>query len=328
MVEEYDRGRMCKVKTPDLSVLRASSRALHRGVTRWDVVFVIAIVIIILVVFLPIIVRVRAHSHVTVCQAHLRMIGSAHNVAAIKRHGDGTWVQVPTSGPIRYVGLMDYKHVQDGPRNRSVSIEDYIHKTEALPRELTTSRFIWETLFVSSDSLSYPLTTDNFVCPASDDRAAKGEFIAGQWRLPRDLFDFGDWGTCSYGLQVPFGAVARPGVNAPAHMPLLADKGPWSRLAEVSRGLPTEQRLHYPADGKWTQYNSPNHKGRGQNIFFGDGHIQYATSPLGGVDKDNIYSSWQAPTSGLDHDVRTGHPPSLRDSALLPSGPTDTLIYP
>jgi prepilin-type processing-associated H-X9-DG protein len=44
--------------------------------------------------------------------------------------------------------------------------------------------------------------------------------------------------------------------------------------------------------GQWAA-NSPNHGGRGQNVLFVDGHVQFFTVPTVGVEGDNIFINQQ-----------------------------------
>jgi len=59
--------------------------------------------------------------------------------------------------------------------------------------------------------------------------------------------------------------------------------------------------------------NSESHEDRGQNVLYADGHVDWVTSPLVGIDNDNIYTA------------RTGavvaSPVDGNDSVLLPAQP-------
>lgn len=66
--------------------------------------------------------------------------------------------------------------------------------------------------------------------------------------------------------------------------------------------------------------NSPNHGRAGQNVLFGDGHVEFATTPFVGAKRDNIYTFGD---SGVDHPDRggdgiVGSPAGALDSILLP----------
>lgn len=67
--------------------------------------------------------------------------------------------------------------------------------------------------------------------------------------------------------------------------------------------------------------NSPNHDGEGQNVLYGDGHVEFQLSPYCGAAQDNIYTYGN---SGADHkgaagDGIVGSPVGPNDSILLPT---------
>ena len=59
--------------------------------------------------------------------------------------------------------------------------------------------------------------------------------------------------------------------------------------------------------------NSKNHEDRGQNVLYADGHVNWETSPLVGIDKDNIYVA-------KNGTVNTS-PVDATDTILLPAQP-------
>jgi prepilin-type processing-associated H-X9-DG protein len=66
------------------------------------------------------------------------------------------------------------------------------------------------------------------------------------------------------------------------------------------------------------QGNSRNHRGDGQNILFGDGHVEFNSNPFVGVQRDMIYARRAAATGYVSSDVRNS-PLDLNDSVLLPA---------
>lgn len=86
----------------------------------------------------------------------------------------------------------------------------------------------------------------------------------------------------------------RPGpvfANYSAHLPILADQPPHER-------------------GIILEGNSPNHRGRGQNVLFTDGHITWHTTrQVSPLDLDLFLNENQRPAPGVD----------VNDAALIPS---------
>jgi prepilin-type N-terminal cleavage/methylation domain-containing protein/prepilin-type processing-associated H-X9-DG protein len=64
------------------------------------------------------------------------------------------------------------------------------------------------------------------------------------------------------------------------------------------------------------QGNSNNHGQDGQNVLFGDGHVEFDNNPFVGTDRDNIYTRG-GPTWGTLQDL-VGSPYVANDSVLLP----------
>jgi prepilin-type N-terminal cleavage/methylation domain-containing protein/prepilin-type processing-associated H-X9-DG protein len=63
--------------------------------------------------------------------------------------------------------------------------------------------------------------------------------------------------------------------------------------------------------------NSNNHGKQGQNILFGDGHVEFDNNPFSGTDRDNIYTRG-GPIWGTTQDL-VGSPYIANDAVLLPT---------
>jgi prepilin-type N-terminal cleavage/methylation domain-containing protein/prepilin-type processing-associated H-X9-DG protein len=69
--------------------------------------------------------------------------------------------------------------------------------------------------------------------------------------------------------------------------------------------------------------NSPNHLGEGQNVLFGDGHVEFVQNPFCGTQRDHIYTN--APAAGVTTSRKLPVGPDAipgwyGDSVLLPLG--------
>jgi prepilin-type N-terminal cleavage/methylation domain-containing protein/prepilin-type processing-associated H-X9-DG protein len=67
-----------------------------------------------------------------------------------------------------------------------------------------------------------------------------------------------------------------------------------------------------------TVANSNNHGKQGQNILFGDGHVEFDNNCFSGTDRDNIYTRG-GPTWGTTAQDLIGSPYTANDSVLLPT---------
>lgn len=66
------------------------------------------------------------------------------------------------------------------------------------------------------------------------------------------------------------------------------------------------------------QGNSNNHDEDGQNILYGDGHVEFQTNPFSGVQRDNIYAR-RSGASGFNSVAVIASPYDANDSVLLPT---------
>jgi prepilin-type processing-associated H-X9-DG protein len=66
--------------------------------------------------------------------------------------------------------------------------------------------------------------------------------------------------------------------------------------------------------------NSANHGGEGQNVLYGDGHVEFQTNPYVGAHRDNIYTYGD---SGTDHKGAAG-----TGIVGSPAGPNDSILLP
>ena len=99
-----------------------------------------------------------------------------------------------------------------------------------------------------------------------------------------------------------------------------ADKNPFTTAGQTLRATSAASAMK--------QGNSKNHSQDGQNVLFGDGHVEFANTPMVGVNKDNIYTVNGAtagdpngPNSTSDGTVPTsGSQPAVADDSVLMLG--------
>ncbi len=162
-----------------------------------------------------------------------------------------------------------------------------------------------------------------FICPSSSDEpdhltnAAGAEVPAtrrGNFRHPENL---------SYSYASPFTdavpfSFTSDGVDA--EIILLADKNPGFTCDGIRvKGPAWDAPPFELANG-----NSPNHQRAGQNVLFGDGHVEFEATPYCGVARDNIFTAvaprrLQAEHPPLDVPGYLGHDlgPAYKDDTYL-----------
>lgn len=189
-------------------------------------------------------------------------------------------------------------------------------------RELSTSRLFWM-LIRSGETI--PKT---YVCPVSGDTPNPSKDIG-------KYYDFVDGSHLSYGVHIPFGPpMTRLGDWMDPRLPIAADRGPYVDATVPSPPAPLTDK----SDRKvWAPFNSLHSHGfprDGQSVIFADMHIDFALTPLVGIDHDNIYTvarnnaEGDARIRGESPWIRSAppHAPVDRDGRLLPT--TDSVIFP
>lgn len=150
-----------------------------------------------------------------------------------------------------------------------------------------------------------------YTCPSSG--AVKDDF-GGAGRTAANRSNFSDYRKdLSYSFANPYpddsGVAGKYDLYAASISPFFAtgadiNPGPSGNPAALAVTTASSSR-------QIRQANSPNHGGKGQNVLYGDGHVDWQTTPLAGIKADNIYTNrlGQVMASPVDKD----------DSVLLPT---------
>ena len=136
------------------------------------------------------------------------------------------------------------------------------------------------------------LPVENLICPYND---------VNQWQPdpgpdPRNRSNFTDY---RHNLGYSY---ANPYPDA------VAEGAGYRLMNRMNPALPVAADLN-PGTGGID--NSINHEGRGQNVLYADGHVQWETTPLVGIRGDNIYVNQRG--------MVNASPVDQSDSLLLPS---------
>jgi prepilin-type N-terminal cleavage/methylation domain-containing protein/prepilin-type processing-associated H-X9-DG protein len=166
------------------------------------------------------------------------------------------------------------------------------------------------------------ITSAVFICPASG--ARRDDYGGGiHTALEKSNFPSAEFLSYSYADPYPTKQAAGRGYNlfqndvAP-DFAVAADMNPGSdALTKLTTNL---------SAAELRKGNSLNHSGDGQNVLYGDGHVEFQNSPLCGAHRDNIYTfgdSGNDPVTGAARPTGgegiLGSPVSRDDSVLLPA---------
>jgi len=335
------------------------------GFTLIELLVVVAIIALLIAILLPSLARARESAKRTICGHNLRSITNACKTYAFDNQG---WWPIVASDVLTQAnhavtqGILTSTGGTSGLSRNLVSKND----PDATGREVSPTRCLW--LLVRNDLTP----TEMYVCPSSseDTRDPRTDVL--------DFYDFTGYGYCSYSYQMPFVVVAnscRPHESRDPRMVLLGDKSPATvpnpALQAIDKdgspakppgfnpqsiGAALQQRMNdnpgvlrpSMSPEVYLPFNSPNHGGReegeGQNIARTDGSVQFAKTPLAGVDQDNIYTiqNHQLAMMGIDFWLYTGQFPGFsssnravpgyrtltRDDGTKRNSTTDTLLVP
>lgn len=165
------------------------------------------------------------------------------------------------------------------------------------------------------------ITTEVFVCPSTNAK----KMVYPDQKTAADFGNFKSAGNLSYSMAnvYPDQKAVEKGYRmrntTGAEIAIMADLNPGTlgKYDVTSKTGPADERA---AAAKMQKANSMNHWGRGQNVLFGDGHVEFEQNPFCGQKRDNIYT-----VSGSDDGSKTtsetisGSPMWSGDSVLLPA---------
>jgi prepilin-type N-terminal cleavage/methylation domain-containing protein len=296
------------------------SKSQSKGFTLVELLVVIGIIALLISILLPSLSRARETANRVKCGSNLRQIGQAMMLYANENQGayPRTYYK---SGGVAPALIMD----TTGAKNVTNPFAPPGTKSPVGDNNLPASIYL---LLRTQDITSAVMT-----CPSSNSEpdgytagTVKGNvqqqsnFTGTQAQKVTD--------NLSYSFQVMF-----PGDTAiddgfkwtntlKADYAIGADMNP-GILASTSSD-PT--KVTTTSSGKEAQWgNSPNHQKQGQNILFGDLHVEFLQTCMSGVSQDNIYCSGTARKADgtIDpkgvKDDNTAGPLSRDDSVLYPA---------
>ena len=283
---------------------RCSFRRPTRGFSFLELLVVLAILVILGGILVPSTMALKERSNRAMCMGNLYRLGLA--MTAYSRENRGEFPRVvydSLNHPRSYTAFT-------GPDSPNPFAKD----SAVQPNDVTAS--LWLLVrggFISSE---YSPITAVFICPSTDDTPDPLTDAFGTACPPKERSNFRGPSHLSYSYAMPFS-------DAPEYK-LSADTLPWDFVVMADRN----PGIRPPQDVTRTRYgqtpaevsmgNSRNHRGAGQYVLLGDGHVDvFRSTPFCGHGHDNIYTAGTPqPTTG------TGSSQPTTTAATEPADPT------
>lgn len=284
----------------------------QRGFTIVELLVVLGIVIILLSIFIPYLVSKREESHRISCANHLRQIRDALQAYAMDNDQN-----LPG---VRYDSSVSGYAAFSGPDEN----DPFAPQSSVEPNDVTASLWLLVRRGLIRD-------TRAFVCPSTNDYRDRLTDSSGRITDVQSRSNFRHPSNLSYSYASPFSSAPNYRLNfrwLNAEFVLMADKNPGISGINDDVTLPP-----YNADAlALAKGNSNNHGKAGQNVLYGDGHVDLMRSPYCGISynmpgRDNIYTA-RAAIATTQPTTAPHYINGFCGRDLSPAGPDDSYLVP
>jgi type II secretory pathway pseudopilin PulG len=272
---------------------------VRRAFTLLELVAILIVVSLLMATFVPYALSLREDNRRILCADQLNQIGQA--MSAYAALNDYFFPRVRFDPNLGNSWTAFTGHTDPNP---------FADNSAVKPNDVTASLYL-----LVRGKLIEP---SRFVCPSSKGRPDPAEGASAR-------SNFSSTNALTYGYASPFSSIPEYRLNdtLPSRFALMSDRAPDPRTTTLTPHTDSTALRHI---------NSPNHRGRGQNILFADLSVHWMTTPYVGLSDspekpgDNIYSALAAEplVDQVDHTAPgvfgPGIGPSYRyDSVLVPA---------
>jgi prepilin-type N-terminal cleavage/methylation domain-containing protein/prepilin-type processing-associated H-X9-DG protein len=287
---------------------RSTSR---KGFTLVELLVVIGIIALLISILLPSLNRARETANRVKCGSNLRQIGQA--ILLYSNENKGAYPR----------GIYDATKTNnfhsDGSNGGSV-----VDPFKTSP---------WTSATYANDPLmamfllirTQDITAEVFVCPSSNDE--KDTYGTAAGANAQNHGSFTDKKNFSYSIANPYPTTTAVNNGYRWNSTLGAE---FAVAADINPGTDNGYNVtvadEFSSAKDMQKSNSPNHQGAGENVLYGDGHVEFQQNPFCGTKRDCIYTNsgstdGSATTSKTDPaQVANQAPTWAGDSVLLPTG--------